>query len=103
MPNKGGVAATMHFSDETNAKSPAAVVQKSESVPDEFSRAHGVAEDPLPKWVKWPLDHKLPMVQGPDKVVLHTNTVGEKVGLINYNGPRSRKDNMRFSSVRLSA
>ncbi len=79
MPSKGGVAVDMPCTAQTDVKSPAAMMQKSDPVPDEFCQALGVVDDPLPKWVKWPLHHKLPMVQRPDKVVLHTNSVGEKV------------------------
>ena len=36
-------------------------------------------DDPLPQWLVWPLDSKLPMVPGPENVQLYTTKLGKKV------------------------
>ena len=41
-------------------------------------------DDPLPKWLVWPLDAKLPMISGPQKFQLYTTYLGEKVRLSQF-------------------
>ena len=62
---------------EPSAKEDSGLIQPNNSQKSLF-------DDPLPTWLVWPLDSKLPMVPGPQNVQLYTTKLGEKVWSVSY-------------------